>query len=360
MRRFVGLLLLLALFSGAVSGCLLPEEETVPEIRLVRDSGEEGDPVAEVRRGDLQRTYACSATYVPTATESVAFSVEGAMISDVFVKVGDEVTAGTLLAQLDCEALERDLDQLRFQAAGYSLQLAELDEEYETRKAALQLELDAAETEEARNAAEAAIAAAADSYGVQRRILELRWWKADEAIEEKEAAVEERRIYAGIDGEITYLQQEVPGGISNAAAFAVISDDRVSAFQIPGRDAAYYPAGAIVSFNCGGEIYEGRVAAAGEIQGEDDGTVYVIPTDETVSFRASDRARITILLDERTDVLIIPGDAIRQFNGQSYVYVVDENGIREMRNVEPGFVGDGLETEILSGLEEGELVVVVK
>ena len=333
MRRFVGLLLLLTLFSCAVSGCLLPEEETVPEIRLVRESDEDTDPVVEVRRGDLRRTYACSATYVPTATESVAFAVEGVMITDIFVEIGDEVEAGTLLAQLDCEALERDLEQLRFQAAGYSLQLAELDEDYENRKAALQLELDAAETEEARNAAQAAMAAAADSYGVQRRILELRYWKADEAIQEKEAAVEKRRIYAGIDGKITYLQQESPGGISTDAPFAVISDDRISAFQIPNRDAEYYPAGAAVTFTCNGETYEGRVAAAGEIQEEDDGTVYVVPSDTAASFQASDRARITILLDERTDVLIIPGEAIRLFNGQPYVYVVDENGLREMRNV---------------------------
>lgn len=358
MRRFVGLLLLLALFSSAASGCLLPEEETVPEIQLVRGSEEDADPIAEVRRGDLQRTYACTATYVPTATESVSFSVEGVMITDIFVEVGDQVTAGTLLAQLDCEALEKDLEMLRFQAAGYSLQLAQLDEEYESRKAALQLELDAAETEEARQTARAAMTAAADSYGVQRRILELRWWKADEAIKEKEAAVEERRIYAGIDGEITYLQQDVPGGYSTDAAFAVISDDRISAFQIPSRDAEYYPAGAAVTFSCNGETYEGRVAAAGEIQEEEDDAVYVIPVDESASFQASDRARITILLDERTDVIIIPGDAIRLFNGQPYVYVVDENGLREMRNVETGFVGDGLETEVISGLEAGELVVV--
>ena len=113
-----------------------------------------------------------------------------------------------------------------------------------------------------------------------------------------------------------------------------------------------------MTFTCNGETYEGRVAAAGEIQEEDDGTVYVVPSDTAASFQASDRARITILLDERTDVLIIPGEAIRLFNGQPYVYVVDENGLREMRNVEPGFVGDGLETEIISGLEEGELVVI--
>lgn len=64
-------------------------------------------------------------------------------------------------------------------------------------------------------------------------------------------------------------------------------------------------------------------------------------------------ARVTINLGEVTDVVVIPKDAFRE----GFVFVVTDS-TAEKRAVEAGIVGDE-NTEIVSGLEIGERIVVV-
>ena len=67
---------------------------------------------------------------------------------------------------------------------------------------------------------------------------------------------------------------------------------------------------------------------------------------------------VTILVDERTDVLLVPSSAITSKGGQIYVQVVKGN-VTEERAIETG-ISDWQYTEIIAGLSEGEQVVVPK
>jgi len=64
-------------------------------------------------------------------------------------------------------------------------------------------------------------------------------------------------------------------------------------------------------------------------------------------------ARVTINLGEKTDVLVIPKDALLD----GYLFVVSDS-TAERREVVSGIIGDK-NVEIISGLKEGERVVVV-
>jgi HlyD family secretion protein len=68
-------------------------------------------------------------------------------------------------------------------------------------------------------------------------------------------------------------------------------------------------------------------------------------------------AYVDIITDEVTDVLIVPDRAVLRSGGKDYVFVVDDEDILHQRQVELG-VTDYENTEVLSGLEEGERVVV--
>ena len=62
-----------------------------------------------------------------------------------------------------------------------------------------------------------------------------------------------------------------------------------------------------------------------------------------------------IILDSKSDVLLIPSSAIQTSNGVSTVRVMKDNQISEV-TVETG-LSDTTQTEIISGLNEGDTVV---
>ena len=65
---------------------------------------------------------------------------------------------------------------------------------------------------------------------------------------------------------------------------------------------------------------------------------------------------IQVVADRRENVLCIPLSAIHTADDGSYVYVLNEDNMREVKWVETGLAGDDT-VEILSGLTEGERVI---
>lgn len=84
--------------------------------------------------------------------------------------------------------------------------------------------------------------------------------------------------------------------------------------------------------------------------------VTVTPIDVDRQLRSGMFANLSVLVDEKQNTLLVPVDAITEVDGQPAVYVVKDN-IAKLRPVEVGLSNDG-QVEILSGVEEGELVVV--
>ena len=80
-----------------------------------------------------------------------------------------------------------------------------------------------------------------------------------------------------------------------------------------------------------------------------------VPEDPEVRIGMS--AAADIIIDERSDVLLVPVRAIKRDNqGNPVVRVVVDEQIQE-RHVVTG-ISDGFQTEIISGLGEGDTVVV--
>jgi RND family efflux transporter MFP subunit len=71
--------------------------------------------------------------------------------------------------------------------------------------------------------------------------------------------------------------------------------------------------------------------------------------------KLGDLVRVTIVLEEKEDVLWLPADAVRTFQDRTFVIVQD--GARQRRvDVEMGIEGQD-QVEILKGLEQGQVVV---
>jgi RND family efflux transporter MFP subunit len=70
-------------------------------------------------------------------------------------------------------------------------------------------------------------------------------------------------------------------------------------------------------------------------------------------------ANVEILIDERADALLAPADALFRRSGRTWATVVAPDGTRTDREVATG-IGDGRRTEVLSGLAEGDAVLLVQ
>jgi multidrug efflux pump subunit AcrA (membrane-fusion protein) len=68
-------------------------------------------------------------------------------------------------------------------------------------------------------------------------------------------------------------------------------------------------------------------------------------------------ATADIIIDKRSNVLLVPDRAIQKDSQGNPVVKVMINGQIQERQVVTG-ISDGLKTEILSGLREGEVVVI--
>jgi RND family efflux transporter MFP subunit len=68
-------------------------------------------------------------------------------------------------------------------------------------------------------------------------------------------------------------------------------------------------------------------------------------------------AQATINLEQRADALALPLQALNQENGETSVYIVNSSNAIEKRRVEIGIQTD-TDAELVSGLREGEMVVV--
>jgi multidrug efflux pump subunit AcrA (membrane-fusion protein) len=68
-------------------------------------------------------------------------------------------------------------------------------------------------------------------------------------------------------------------------------------------------------------------------------------------------ATVTIIIDQRQDVLVVPSTAIQSEGRDSVVDIQNEDGSTTRQVVETG-LSDGTNTEITSGLEEGQIVII--
>lgn len=79
---------------------------------------------------------------------------------------------------------------------------------------------------------------------------------------------------------------------------------------------------------------------------------------DTEAVQIGEYAVITVVNEKRENVLTVPKDSIDREGATTYVYVI-EDGQSVRRDVEIG-MSDGVYTEILSGLQEGEQIMVQK
>lgn len=358
MKRMGVYVLSLAL-ALSLAGCSgeVQEEDNVILIEKEEESLVYNLAVATV--GDVQKTERIKCVYAQMQDQNVSFAINGRLVTKVYVKEGDTVKKGQLLAELGNSDL---LDQI--EALEYNIK----------RNKLLQEHADINETNE--------LSAAWSNYvnmnrGNQKQVEEqvesikqnYRYAREDRedaiAMDEQQLAklrqeVKMSAVYANMDGTVTFVKERLEGSTSTKdEEIITIIDGTDCLFTVEGTDYAdKFTAEDTLDMN----VISGTGTGAYVLQPhnmnewEDKLLFSILQQPEGVSPEVGAIGYMGIVVDERKDVVTIPLAAIHNADDKQYVYVLGEDGMRQLQWIETGLYGDTT-VEIVSGLSEGDRVI---
>ena len=341
-----------------------PESSATPvEIQLV----EKGSIAAETR---------VSGQVIPGKRESV-FVVQSLRCTDVYVSVGDSVSAGQVLCKLDASSAwaSYDMAVMGYQMAvdSYNSQSNSMGAEVEELQAAFDEALSQYELGECTQAALDSIASlletAMASMSASMGQLEMSVKNAEASVMQLESALagidRNGNVTAPMSGTIISLNVAANAFVSPAAPVATIesmTDKKIMASVSESVIPKLAEGDTVnVSVSSLGKTFPATISVlekASNYQTRLFGVTVQVPEAETAGLYSGMFADITFYTDTQDNVVLVPTEAIQTGTNGQYVYTVDGDNIAHIVPVQTGLVGDGI-TEITAGLAGGERLVTV-
>jgi multidrug efflux pump subunit AcrA (membrane-fusion protein) len=375
---FLFLLILLTI----VPACSPSNSESAP----TRDGAAAPVAIAAVKVAtrELQRFVDAVGTLNPNEEVTVSNQVEGT-VESLFVDLGDAVTAGQVIAQLDTRELdinvhqqeaalqqelarvglsdanasfeEADTSQVRQAEAGFADAKIRLDR---TRKLAesgviAQQQLDAQQAQY--DAADAALRSARETVRNIRASIAAR--KAALQLAQKKLA--DARITAPLAGFV----KERPAAAgqflrANSPVITIVQNSPLKLHaDVPESAVAYVSVGRRVRFQVDAfpeREFQGAITRLSPAVDQQSRTLKLEALVENTEglLKPGFFARVNIQTDRRDKALVVPAEALLAVSGIEKVFII-ENGKAAERIVRSG-VRTGDEVEIVEGLKEGDLI----
>lgn len=186
--------------------------------------------------------------------------------------------------------------------------------------------------------------------------------KANKELEELDALIASPKIEAKIDGVVLSAPYSAGDTISPAKAVVEIGDmskqiltlfvDPVDVIDVNKEQAVSFYVDAYPE-----DTFTGKVESRSYLQNEDKKVEVIVSVDANeAQLLQGMGASATIILKEKKDVLTLANKAIVLKDKKQIVKVKRNDGTVEEREVTTGF-SDGRVSEILSGLEDGDIVI---
>lgn len=370
---------------------ILPEEEELPAAPVIRTYEAEEYQQVTVMRGDMLLTKKVKCTYASAKEEKYSFSLGGMYIDKVYVIEGQQVKKGTLLAELEQGNLPQQISDREYALKALQINRSYLPQYHtleERRKRAVIAEMEGQIREfmawsgnyEAGEEKQSYIDRAnevllqkialekqneKDLEANQKQLQEVddAIYIAELKLKELQEELRERRIYANFNGTVTYVQKTKEGDRSvKGKTFVTIADLDTVVFTVKGEDTQYFPVGTEVIVSCqkkefpAQSVEPSKLGISQQKEG-DDPMVYLQLLTPDPTLENGVGGSIEVTLDHREDVLYVSKNAIKAAEGAKFVYMLDENGLRVLREVTTGLETEEY-VEILSGLSEGDSVII--
>lgn len=391
LRTLFHILIISAILAGSIllAGCSQPSSYI--------DTGEDVDvtpiptpivptkPTYTVQRGDVINQVEFTGRITPVDQVDLSFRTNG-YVKNIFVDRGDDVTEGQVLAELEVSDRQNQLAQSELSLRTSETQLAAAQQVISDTlaEARILLDIEKIKLEQAKENAQT-YGGKAQEYNlrIQEQMVNLAQLKVDRlergvdpqlvlavesarlTIQRLQEQIAEAQILSPMDGVITsinifnagqavtaYAPVMTVGDLTQLEVSADLFGDTIVGQLSPGMEVFVEAYERPDSEQIPGEIRYVPTGSPGEI----DKTTRIslnIPPEEA-GFRLSDLVRVKVIIESKQDVLWLPPQAIRAFEGRRFVVVQDDQGLRRV-DVQIGVEGRDA-VEIVSGLSEGQVV----
>ncbi|MCC6168658.1 MAG: efflux RND transporter periplasmic adaptor subunit [Caldilineaceae bacterium] len=343
-------------------------------------------PTYQVQRGEIVNELEFSGRISPVLEEDLFFRASG-RVRSVFRKRNDMVAKGEVLAELEIDALERELEaaELELERARVRLEQAQQENSYAIEVAQTNIEIAELKLQALRSEAapdQTAISVQEKEIGLARLALEQLQagvdpllqsdvTRAELAVTKLHAEIAESQIIASFDGQLLSMSL-TPGQAVDAyqpvATLADVENLEVSADLISTQmeDLVESMPAKIILVSRPGVTLDGSVrqlpypygsgGRGNTVEDMDKSTrISIAESAQDEGFALGDLVRVNVELERKDNVLWVPPQALRIFDGRRFALLQDGDVQRRVD------VTVGIETpdrvEIESGLEEGQVVV---
>ena len=329
-----------AFLTLSLSGCsLLPQEEVFDTTPVISEQAEHEYETGVVTRGDVTR-YSRTTLYFRHAKETtLSFEVTGVRYEGIYVKKGDSVEEGQLIASLEMGDIETQIADCENEAGRLRLQIDQTKALYALRLR--NAPEDQTALTEARDNALQSLNDALEAKNIHLTALKRRQ--------------SERQITAPFSGTVISAKTVYNNTYSvSGEAVCVLADPDSSVFVPETNEALPVEIDSVYTVTNNNRGYEVYCA-----EDETDHSTVFYPVDLEAASKLRNDAVCTLKLQTgaKSNVLRVRTSALFEYDGSYCVFVKDENGLKAYRTVEIGLMADDY-TEILSGLEEGEEVIL--
>ncbi|NMB96684.1 MAG: biotin/lipoyl-binding protein, partial [Clostridiaceae bacterium] len=331
---------------------------------------------------------------IEPARETPVFTKYGGWLKECYVKRNDFVEEGDLLVEFDSDSIEIKLQQQEL-----ALEKAKLKGDQYLKQIQREIELaiiDINKTEEKLSEKEnlrnnllsenssfdvrdldkeienlkvqiikqnITLEGIQQKYEIAKANLEIDIVNYEMQVEEIKKQLESTRLYAPKSGMVFTLQDIDEGEYVSAyrTILTIVSIEDVQ-LKYTGINASKFEVGMKVTFTLDKDELPGEVISAPYYYSKDapdsvkEAVIMKIEglTVEKLLSLKSD-IRVTLVLDQKEDAIVIPKNLLNNYLGFKYVYVL-ENGMKKQRFVETG-IDNNLDVEIIKGLNEGDELI---
>lgn len=329
------------------SGCsLFPEEEDFHQSVVKSTEEESYYEYSVVTRGDI---HVNASAHVDCKTEDevdLTYGVSGIPYGKNLVSVGDRVTAGTVIAELDTEDVKKVVSEKKLETKQVENQLSYMEKQIANLKEQMKYSDDTASLVESVKQLEKEKL----SLNIQKDIAVVKQQEAEEQLKK-------RQLIAPVDGIVSaiYTPTSVTETSSLVKTAAIIAVGELQ-FSATTKEYDVYYVGQKLNMDIEGANYAVQVKSIEPSSNDDERKIFFDLRDNISNISLNANAVINEEIETKSDVLCVSNEGISEINGKKYAYVIGKDGVREQKEIEIG-VSDGMVTEVVSGLNEGDKVI---
>jgi RND family efflux transporter MFP subunit len=178
------------------------------------------------------------------------------------------------------------------------------------------------------------------------------------------AAYAQNPVLSAVSGTITSLPVRTGETVSTSTSIATVgslNNLKVTIF-VAEKYSAYLKTGltAFLTFaSAPDERFEASVSTVSPVVNNKNRTIEATLTlhERDARIKQGMFAGVQLVIQEKNDTLVIPKTAVKNYNGESTVYVIDANNMARRVPVTLGLSNDS-QVEITGGLESGDQVII--